>query len=208
MAYNKGMAEIMSGEDKAWGSLAGLLPDDVCRRTGALYNERSKIYSLAAFGTLFSIDPQKKQIMNLEPEGEIFLTRLRYFFVLSLLWYMVKAADVMPGGKLVKPSGMTGGDIFFRGSHVLPLDAIANKYGHDRKGFRDRGLSHGGKVVEYGDAAVELSPFQKIPVTVILWLADEEWEARADLLFDSTALNHLPIDVLWSVAMMSVLIFL
>jgi hypothetical protein len=202
------MVEIISGEDKAWELVAGLLPDDVCRRTGALYNEHSKIYSLSAFGTLFSVDPQKKIIMSLEPEGEIFLTRLRYFFLLSLLWYMVKASDVKPTGKLVKPSGMTGGDIFFRGSHVLPLDSIAKKYAHDRRVFRERGLSHGGRVVEYGDAAIELSPFPKVPVTVILWLADDEWEARADILFDSTALNHLPIDLIWSVAMMSVLIFL
>ncbi len=73
------MAEIISGEDKAWNIIAGLLPEDICRRTGALYNERSKIYTLSAFGTLFSIDPQKKVIMSLEPEGEIFLIRLRYF---------------------------------------------------------------------------------------------------------------------------------
>jgi len=202
------MAEIVSGEDKAWEMVAGLLPDDVCRRTGALYNERSKTYTLSAFGTLFSVDAQKKMIMSLEPEGGIFLTRLRYFFVLSVLWYMVKASDVKPGGKLVKPSGMSGGDIFFRGSHVLPLESIAKKYAHDRRAFRERGLSHGGRVVEYGDAAIELCPFPKVPVTVILWLADDEWDARADLLFDSTALNHLPIDLLWSVAMMSVLIFL
>jgi len=202
------MAESMTGEDKAWEILAGLLPEDVCRRTGAQYSDRSSMYTLSAFGALFSIDPQKKVILSLEPVGEIFLTRLRYFFVLSLLWYMVRASDVKPNGKLVKPSGMTGGDIFFRGSHVLPLESIAKKYAHDRRGFRERGLSHGGRVVEYGDAAIELSPFPKVPVTIILWLADEEWNARADILLDSTALNHLPIDVIWSVAMMSVLIFL
>lgn len=202
------MAEIISGEDKAWEILAGLLPEEVCRRTGAQYNERSRLYRLPAFGTFFSIDPQKKVILNLEPQGEVFLTRLRYFFVLSLLWYMVKATDVKPAGKLIKLSNMPGGEIFFRGSHVLPLDSIARKYSRDRKGFRERGLSHGGMVVEYGDAAIELCPFPKVPVTVILWLADDEWEARADLLFDSTALNHLPIDILWSIAMMSVLIFL
>lgn len=202
------MAEIISGEDKAWALLAELLPEDVCRRTGALHNDRSNTYSLSAFGTLFSIDPEKKVIMNLEPRGEIFLTRLRYFFLLSLLWYMVKASDITPCGRLIKPSGMSGGDIFFRGSHVLPLDSIAKKYAHDRPGFRERGQLHGGRVVEYGDAAVELSPLPKVPVTVILWLADEEWDARADILFDSTALNHLPIDLIWSVAMMSVLIFL
>jgi hypothetical protein len=202
------MAEIISGEDKAWEIIAGLLPEDVCRRTGAEFDHATGAYRLPAFGTWFSVDPKKKEILNLSPEGEIFLKRLRYFFVLSVLWYLVKATDSKPTGNLVKPSGLPGGDIFFRGSHVLPLEAVAKKYAQDRGGFKDRGRNYGGKLVEYGDAAIEFPAFPKIPVTVILWLADEEWESRADLLFDSTALSHLPIDVLWSVAMMAVLVFM
>lgn len=202
------MTEIMSGEEKAWEIIAGLFPEDVCRRTGAVFDEASRAYRLEVFGTWFSLDPQKKEIRNLAPEGEIFLKRLRYFFVLSVLWYMVKAIDTGPTGKLIKPSGMPGGDIFFRGTHVLPLDGIAKKYAFDRAGFRERGHAFGGRDAAYGDAAVEFLPFPKIPVTVVLWLADEEWDARADLLFDASALQHLPIDILWSVAMMSVLVFL
>lgn len=202
------MAEIISGEAKAWDLLAALKADDVCRRTGASFDPSAGLYRLPVFGTWFSVDPQKREILNLEPNGEIFVQRLRYFFVLSAIWYLVKAGDYAPSGTLVKPSGMSGGEIFFRGSHVLPLDSLAKKYAHDRKGFRDRGLMYGGRIVEYGDAAVELSPFPRIPVTVILWLADDEWDARVDLLFDSTALCHLPIDLLWSIAMMGLLVFL
>ena len=202
------MKEIISGEDKAWDIIAGLAPEDVCRRTGAEFDVLTGIYRLPAFGMWFSLDPKKREIKNLTPEGELFLKRLRYFFVLSVLWYLVKATDILPAGKLVKPSGMTGGDIFFRGTHVLPLDSVAKKYAHGRQEFHDRGLLYGGRIVAYGDAALEFHPFPKVPVTVILWLADEEWEARADLLFDSSALSHLPIDILWSVAMMAVLVLL
>ncbi|NJD57132.1 MAG: DUF3786 domain-containing protein [Nitrospirae bacterium] len=202
------MAEIISGEDKAWEIIAGLEPEDVCRRTGAVFDDASQTYRLEVFGTMFSLEPRKKEIMNLSPEGEIFLKRLRYFFVLSAVWYMVNATDAGPTGKLVKPSGMPGGDIFFRGTHVLPLEGIARKYAYDREGFGARAAAFGGRTVAYGDIAVEFLPFPKIPVTVILWLADEEWEARADLLFDASSLQHLPIDILWSIAMMSVLIFL
>jgi hypothetical protein len=48
----------------------------------------------------------------------------------------------------------------------------------------------------------------RIPVTLILWLSDEEFPARADLLFDSTCEIHLPLDILWSIAMMTILVFL
>jgi hypothetical protein len=200
--------KVLSGEDKAWELLAGLQPEDVCKRTGAEYDRQTGAYRISVFGAMFSVAHQKKEILALSPGGEIFLTRLRYFFVLSVIWYMVGAADVQPTGKLVKPSGMPGGDIFFRGSHVLPLEQIAKKFGADRDGFMDRGLLYGGRQAEYGDASLELSPFPRIPVTVVLWLADEEWEARADLLFDSSSTAHLPIDVLWSVAMMTLLLFI
>ncbi len=202
------MTDIISGEDKAWEILAGLSPEEVCRRTRAEYDAGAGAYRLQVFGAWFSLHPQKKEILSLSPEGDLFLTRLRYFFVLSILWYLVKAVDTPATGRLVKPAGMPGGDIFFRGTHVLPLDALARRFAHGRQEFTERGLRYGGSIAAYGDASVTLHPFPQIPVTVILWLADEEWDARADLLFDSSALSHLPIDVLWSIAMMTVLVFL
>jgi hypothetical protein len=50
-----------------------------------------------------------------------------------------------------------------------------------------------------------LPPLPKVPTTVLLWTADDEFPARADLLFDATCSQHLPLDILWSVAMLSVL---
>ncbi len=202
------MSNLVSGEDRAWEGLSKIKPDDVCRRTGADFDSKSRIYSLKSFGKGFSVDIEKKEILTLDKEGELFLGRLSYFFRISILWYLLNAKDIQPSGELVKPSTLSGGDIFFRGTHVLPLDAVAKKYANDRVGFTERGIEMGGKEVKYGDAALELYAFPKIPVTLILWLEDEEWESRVDLLFDSTVSLHLPLDIIWSVAMMSTLILL
>jgi hypothetical protein len=48
----------------------------------------------------------------------------------------------------------------------------------------------------------------RIPVTLILWLKDEEFHPRADLLLDSTCELQLPLDIIWSIAMMSVLVMM
>jgi len=45
-----------------------------------------------------------------------------------------------------------------------------------------------------------------VPVTIILWVEDDEFPARADMFFDATCEQHLPTDVIWSTAMTSVLI--
>jgi hypothetical protein len=202
------MAITESGEARAWDLLAACDPADVCRRAAVDRDPASGTYQLRSFGCGFSIDPRERRILSLEPEGEVFLTRYAYFFRLSALWYLVKALDLKPSGTLVKPTGLSGGEIFFKGSHVLPLEAVAKKYAADREEFLAAGARRGGRPAAFGDAAVELAPLPRVPVTAILWTADEEFPARADLLFDATAPRQLPLDILWSVAMRSGLVLL
>jgi len=195
-----------TGEEKAWEILNKLNPSDVCLKAGVSYDNGS--YILNSLGMDFSITPAKKEIKNLQPEGEILLKRYGYFFILSALCYLINSKDIPLSEKLIKPEGLKGGEIFFRGSHVLPLDKIAEKYGNDKAGFIEKGKNLSGKIVNHGDASVELLPLPRIPVTLILWLSDDEFPARAGLLFDSSCEQHLPIDVLWSTAMMSILVMM
>jgi hypothetical protein len=111
-------------------------------------------------------------------------------------------------GKLISPASLSGGEIFQKGTHVLPVDQIADRYGNDLESFYSRGLELGGKQLDYGDASLRLYPFPRVPVTMILWMEDEEFPARVDMFFDVTCEQHLPMDVIWSTAMTSVLIML
>jgi Domain of unknown function (DUF3786) len=117
----------------------------------------------------------------------------------------VDAKDIICTGRHIKLETMQGGNIFTKGSHVLPLDTAAQKYG---KGFVERGRSLGGERMQYGDAAFQLFPLPKVPVILILRLEDEEFTARVDLLFDSSCRLLLPTDILWSIAMMSLHVIL
>ena len=116
--------------------------------------------------------------------------------------------DIPLTGRLVQPVNVKGGDIFFRGTHVLPLDKLALKYGNDKTGFLKRGTDLGGMQMNYGDASVKLFPFPRLPVVIILWQEDDEFPSRADILFDSTCEFHLALDILWSTAMESLLIMM
>ena len=40
-----------------------------------------------------------------------------------------------------------------------------------------------------------------MPVIVVLWAADEEFDASAKLLMDSTIEHHLPLDVIFGMAL-------
>ena len=47
-------------------------------------------------------------------------------------------------------------------------------------------MKFGARIASLGGAATRLYPQPRVPVTVILWLEDEEFPARATLFFDST----------------------
>lgn len=197
---------MISGEERAWGILSSLDPLDVCRKAGASY--KNGTYVLSSFGMGFSASPREKILKNISPEGESLLKKYSYFYSLSVLCYLINAKDIPLSGRLIKPSDIKGGSLFFRGTHALPLDKIAEKYGCDRPAFIEKSRSLNGKLLNYGDAAVELLPMPHIPATLILWLSDDEFPARADLLFDSTCEQHLPLDIMWSIAMLSTLVML
>ena len=134
------------------------------------------------------------------------LNKLGYFSKLSILWYLISAKDLQPSEKLIKPSSIKGGGIYQKGSHVLPLNNIAQKYENDTTGFIEKGEHFNAEKLNYGDASIKLYPFPRIPTVLILWTKDDEFPARAELLLDANSELHLPIDIIWATAMICVLI--
>jgi hypothetical protein len=203
------MAEMQNpGEDKAWGVLGSLPPDSVCRSAAVSYDAATESYTLASLGMDFVISVKNRTISSSAEGSAVLLQKLGFFFRLSVLWYLARAKEIDCTGRPVKLEQIRGGDIFTRGSHILPLDGLAKKYGKDRTGFLEKGTRLGGELVKTGDASIKLYPLPRIPVVLTLWLEDEEFPAGADLFFDSTCDLQLPTDIIWSIAMMSILIML
>ncbi len=201
-------ARVFSGEEKAWESLLRLVPAEVCERAAVFYDGETASYLLKSFWFDFSISPLERQIKSLSQNGEVFTKKLAYFFNISVLSYLINAKNIAPSGRLMKPENVRGGEFFFKGSHQLPLNKVVEKYGDDKEGFIARGRELSGRLLEYGDASLELFPLPRIPVTLILWLSDKEFPARLDILFDSTSEIQVPLDIIWSIAMISILVLL
>ena len=197
----------MEGETRAWELLASLEPRDVCDRADATHSV-GEGYTLRVFGAPVVVDPTARTITGSSPESEFVLNKAGYFSRLSILHYLLGARPIAPSGRLVSPLELKSGQFFREGSHRLPLDEIAARFCDDPDGFVRVATRFGGLRRVYGDAAMELSPFPRVPVTVVFWRGDEEFPARTYLLFDDTCEQHLPADILWSVAMVCALVML
>lgn len=199
---------IENGEEKAWQSVCGLAREDVCRRTISVFDEKAEAFLLKCFGLDFHVNPCDMVISGPLEGGQLFLGKLKDFFRLSVLCYLSSAKEIPPTGRLIRPVDVKGGHRFSVGTHVLPLDAVAKNYSEDPDGFLRKGKMFGAEVLRgYGDASIRLYPLPRVPVTMVLWLEDEEFPAKVDLFFDSTCEFQISrSDIIWAVAMMCSLV--
>lgn len=193
-------------EEHIWLRLAAMDPDDVCRRALAVRTPDGGGYVVELFGRPVTVTPGERSLTGASAEAQWMLTKMAYFSRLSVLHYLVSARAVPPTGTLVRPTDLKVGPVYFQGSHVLPLAALAARYAEDAAGFLRQGERFGGEAQAFGDAAVRLMPFPRMPVMCVLWRRDDEFEARADLLFDAGDEQQVPADILWSIAMLCVMV--
>jgi len=181
-----------------------LEPKDVQSRTGASYDPAISAYCLTSLGQDLTIAPKERKIFAKTPFGKYLVDTLGFLSQLSVLRYLLDAKDIPLTGELVKPSELPGGEIFLKGTHVLPLDKITGRFDQRPAEFLQKGKELGGFPVNYGDMAVRLLPFPRIPLVVVMWLGDDEFAATCSVLLDSSCAFHMPTDIVWSTVLMSI----
>jgi len=198
----------LNGLKHAWEILTSLDSELVCRKAKVEFDELASNYILPLFNEKVYISLKKRCVWANSKVADFVLNELSHYSLLATLWYLIQAKDIPLSGSLVSPREVNGGLIFTQGSHMLPLHKLVAKYGNDVERLVKTGIPLGGEQLNYGDASVKLFPFPRVPVVLLMWQRDEEFPARADILFDSSCSQHLPADIIWATAMMSILVML
>ena len=178
--------------------LAALDPADVCRRSTAEWDDATSTYRLKVLCRTAVVDAAGRSVTW--AEGSNAGASLTLELALAALFFLIKAEVCEPSGEWVSEKQLEGGLYLFQGTHQLPLQLISTRFGDDREGFLASGAALGGRPVEGGDAAIELPALPRVPVLVQLWRGDDEFPAEAKMLFDSTIDRHLPLDVIYGLA--------
>jgi hypothetical protein len=194
---------LWPGEQHAWDLLSERVPDEVKRNAQAGFNQDTSTYELTCFDHQITVSVPDRTISGVSDTANIIINDLGKFSRLSILNYLVNARNISLSGQLVRPTDLSGGDLFARGTHTLPLDGTAELFNNCQKNFFTKGGKLGGAKLEYGDMSLRLFPFPRVPVILIVWSGDDEFPPKSSLLFDSSCTFHLPVDVLWSTAMMT-----
>ena len=190
-------------EGEAWKRLTELDPLSIWSRCDVSYEKPSGNYLVDSFGCQISVSPLEQTFSVEDSIGNIVLNELGTYSRPAILQYLNRCKDIPLGDHLVNPSTLPGGDIFLRGTHVLPLERLANRFLDDIPRFYEVGAKLGGKRIDLADAALQIFPLPRIPVYILFWEGDEEFPAKASILFDTSCQFHLRVDIIWAVAMLS-----
>ena len=192
---------MLVGEEKAWEKLEAADPVTASENAMAEYWEDDDVFVVPVFGQAYLVNVDERKVKEIGVHS-FHLEESTHFDLLVPL-YLASCAAVSPTGKHVAPQAIPGGQAFFKGPHELPLEVIAHHFGSNPGNLIDSAKKLGGLVADHGDAAVTIPAFPKLPVTIILWVGDLEFPARAQMLLDETAPAHLPVDALWAALIMT-----
>jgi len=167
-------------------------PEEIVIPSGARYDEAKRLYSVNYCGMHYSIE-QDSGIITPSDSAE----KLNNNDETLIMQYLTQSSGIPPRGKWINFLQLPGGEL-----HLLPfkndaLYPLAKMFGTDADAFFSVSRSFSGERIEVGDYAVLIPAFPKIPLVVALWMADDEFPAKSNILFDETAPLHLSTASLW-----------
>ncbi len=181
-----------------WEDLRSRSREEILRRPGVETSADNMSYEVQFLNSLYIVDPVRECITELKPNPQRELTEE---FQILLIRYLVANNPGALDGKEVSEKDFPGGVTFFQGPHTLHTAPIAERYGNDPDGFEVRCRELGGVPMSHGDRAMRFLPFPTIPVTYVLWRADEEFPASVSVLFDSSIARWFELDMIFTLVL-------
>jgi hypothetical protein len=176
-----------------------LASDDVCRRSGAELGPEGRTYRLRVLNETLAIDPAARRVERVVPPAAAAEEAPDDQLALASVAYLLSAQEMALAGRWVSPLELPTGAVFLRGPHVLPTQPLEDRFGASADVFRRACESLGGQPLDLADVSYRFLVFPRLPAAVLLWLADDEFDARATFLFDKTAGRQMALDSLWLV---------
>jgi hypothetical protein len=111
-----------------------------------------------------------------------------------LLHYLLTADGAPLADKWIAFRNLPGGlgyDAAFQGRANLRL---AHAFGSNGSAFESAARALGGEHLDFGDASYSFRVLPRLWLAVVLYLADEEFSASANVLFDGAVGHYLPTE--------------
>lgn len=169
----------------------------------AKYRQQNPLFAAAHTGTGYDKENQRfyfasmgRQVWVTYPAGEVCWAedgkKLPMDWRLITLNYLSRGDGRPLTGHLISYRELDGGHVFYPNLKAKTIDRLAAELGSKTEVEIKNILSHfQGTPVQGCDLGATFYLFPRFPVTVKLWLADDEFPLSANILFDAAAGGYL-----------------
>jgi hypothetical protein len=185
--------------DGLWQQLLKLDGQETSQRAKCQYLPKPQRYIITLLNSEYIVNLSEKQVLLAEDSSETGFSE-----ELCILAYLINSQDLPLANKLTAAQALPGGQFFFRGLHNLAAEKLEEVFGQCPERLYEVMDEFGAKRYKFGDACIELYVLPRVPLTIVIWQGDEEFGARASILFDETAAAQLPLDALWTAANLTI----
>ena len=173
---------------KAQEDMAGISPYVVASQSGASFEGGRFI--IPFFHRSFSVHYPDVKVADVGCD-----TPPPRWLEILLMHYLINADGTPISGMWVTYRYLPGARLFDQRFTNMAVQPLLDYFGNDADGFRQAGLSIGGRpMTRTGDAAFRFLALPKIPIGCILYLGDEEVSPSINILFDAAAPHYLPTE--------------
>jgi len=113
---------------------------------------------------------------------------------LLILHYLIHADGVLPADHWIAFRELPDGRIYDAAFQKRSPVRLVQAYGSDARGFAAAAEALGGERIQFGDIAYRFHLLPRLAMAVILYLGDEEFPPRVNVLFDAAAGHYLPTE--------------
>jgi len=171
--------------------LAGI--DDIerqCRQCDAQYLGSRKAISVEYLNRPYLVTLPDAEISTMDNKEEEVPLRDK----ILILHYLTTARGTPLTGKLIAYKELPEGTNYFPTFYQRSIKPLADCFGGEPHRLLAVAETLGGRKADYGDAAVTVNAFPRVPVTLVLWRGDAEFAAEGNILFDHTIPDYLPVE--------------
>jgi len=167
--------------------------DDIeqqCRQCDAQYLDAQRAITLDYLNRpyLVTLPDAEISIMNKEDEEVPLRDKI------LILHYLTVARGTPLTGKLIAYQELPEGTNYFPTFYQRSIKPLADCFGGEPQRLLAVAEALGGRKADYGDAAVTVNAFPRVPLTLVLWRGDDEFAAEGNILFDHTIPDYLPVE--------------
>jgi len=108
-----------------------------------------------------------------------------------ILHYLTLAKGSLATNKLITYRELPEGANYFPTFSKRTIKPILHYFGKEPRRLIAAAKKLGGHKVDYGDVAVTINAFSRVPITLVLWQGDAELAPEGSIIFDTTISDYL-----------------